>query len=249
MLTIIDPDRLLKFTDTSVHLYSGNGTTKLGKACVMNWVNFLAGGEGSADTHPCVDKVIANFIIGLNDAEVFKEWRDELKPFAVRVLNTASTPKVTPLRAYMCVDWTVRTLVPRAFEQWAKFMPEYTNDAMTHANKLRLRAEIVNRKTAKSARAIILDAYVYATTESMTVTKEYKSSRSNAINATCHARSVSSLAYSTDVTAINTACLIASTAAIAASRIVRRTTEQAKREIWDESLTFLNKLIAITDSP
>ena len=119
MITI-DSKRLARLQDPAVHLISGSGSGINGKfdGCVINWANFLAGGDGARDSHPCIDLGIQRFCIRLNDAPHFAEFRDELKTYAARVLNTASSREVQRQRAYMCADWAVRTIAPLAFDFW-----------------------------------------------------------------------------------------------------------------------------------
>ena len=153
MITI-DSKRLARLQDPAVHLISGSGSGINGKfdGCVINWANFLAGGDGARDSHPCIDLGIQRFCIRLNDAPHFAEFRDELKTYAARVLNTASSREVQRQRAYMCADWAVRTIAPLAFDFWADTVPTKSAEARSWAEKLRACLAVVDEDSASAAR-------------------------------------------------------------------------------------------------
>ena len=165
----IAPERLAILD--AAHLASGSGSVKDGSACLINFANFLAGGDGATDSHPCIDRGIQRFCIRINDSPRFAEWRDELKPYAARVLNTASTPEVTQKRGYMYADWAVRTAAPRAFDFWAEVVPARADEARAWAEKLRATGAIVDepsakvgRELAQGARKIARSSAAYAAT-------------------------------------------------------------------------------------
>lgn len=240
MSITINPKRFSKFNNASVYLHSGNGTIQSGKACVMNWVNFLAGGNGFSDSHSCVDRTIEIFIIGLNDAEVFKEYRDELKSFAVRVLNTASNRKIAEKRMYMCADWAVRTIVPIALDQPVVRTLEEADIAISHAARLRACREIVDEQTADAATRVIkrvsrnnISGLVFAYAAESAIQAIYSAKAdANGIIA----------GYADEI-----AAKAAIYAAIYAAKCAAINTDAEARKIWDESLSFLNKLIAVKE--
>src|SRR5690606_35259 len=66
---------------------------------------------GFADDHPSISRVIRAYVMSLNDA-----WDDEqrqvLKPFAAKILCTATGDADEQTRAWMAVDWLVRVHTP-----------------------------------------------------------------------------------------------------------------------------------------
>ena len=147
MTFTILPDRLEKIAD--LHLVKGGGSIETGP-CIMNVANWLAGGPGNVDSHPCVDPGIARFVIRLNDANGFSQWRDELKPFASKVLNTAGDLDLQRKRAYMCADWAIRTIAPMAFDFWGDAVPAKAEEAKKWAAKLRAVEPVVDEQSARA---------------------------------------------------------------------------------------------------
>ena len=141
----IDPARLERLLSPDTHLVPGKGAGIIESwfnACVMQAVDWLAGGDGSSDMPQCADPVIGGFCRRLNDAEVFEGWRDELKRFAPKIVGTRGSPGLTRKRAYIAADWAVRTIAPMALQGvW----PAY-------AAALRALPEIVDEATARAAR-------------------------------------------------------------------------------------------------
>ncbi len=69
-----------------VVLVRGKGNPRKGKLCIMSLVAYLAG-EGHTDRPRTASRVIRDFAVSLNDLAP-QEWRQELKPFAPRIIGT-----------------------------------------------------------------------------------------------------------------------------------------------------------------
>jgi len=224
----IDPDRLVRFAE--VHLRSGQGTGGNGTVdvCFMQAVDWLTGGTGKTDAPECVDPTIRAFGIRLNDAARFADYRDELKAYAVRVVGTKTTAAVTKQRAFMCADWAVRTIAPMAFDHWSS--PKNAKKAKEWAAKLRAVAPItdkasaeVGRQVAREARAANADAYAaYA--------------------------AAADAAYAAAADAAYAAAAYAAYAAAAAAYAARSKSKDFSRQLWCESLAFLDRLVAVTEA-
>jgi hypothetical protein len=69
-----------------VELVRGWGNPRKGRLCIMSFVAYLAG-EAHTDWPHTASPTIRNFAVLLNDLAP-KEWRQELKPFAPRIIGT-----------------------------------------------------------------------------------------------------------------------------------------------------------------
>lgn len=107
-----------------VHLIEGSGVGITDNnelsVCVVQAANYLVGGDGTLDNHPCIDPHIRNFLIELNDADPFENFRDELKPYAVRIVGTNKGKELTKKREFILLDWILEYIIIPAFENWAK---------------------------------------------------------------------------------------------------------------------------------
>jgi len=152
-ITAIDFDRLARF-EREVHLRSGvgAGAGANGKidVCLVQAADWLSGGAGKSDAPECVDPVIRRLGIWLNDSSRFEEWRDELKPFAARIVGTNVGREMTTRRAYLCADWAVRTIAPMAMDAYGK--------APKLAQRMRDVPEIVDKATSLAGRKIAREA-------------------------------------------------------------------------------------------
>lgn len=63
------------------------------------------------DYHSSISSIIRVFVLVLNDF-LDDEPRQLLKPYAARILGTAAGPKTEEKRAWLVIDWIVRTHVP-----------------------------------------------------------------------------------------------------------------------------------------
>lgn len=125
-MTIIE-ERLARFLAPEVHLRKGAGKGVNGDAdvCVMQAVDWLAGGDGRSDAPECASPVIARYCVCLNDSPLFADHRDLLKPYAPKIVGTRDSDDADRIRAYIAADYAVRVFAPiwlRAFgrDDWAK---------------------------------------------------------------------------------------------------------------------------------
>ena len=72
----------------------------------MELASMLAG-EPFSDKPRSVSPVIAGFLRAYND-RLDDEWRQDLYPYAARVVGTAAPKRIERERARYCVDWTMR---------------------------------------------------------------------------------------------------------------------------------------------
>jgi hypothetical protein len=233
-VVMLDQNRINRLMEASNHLRSGVGKGINGHfdACLMNAANWLIGGDSSSDKPDCVDLVIREFGMRLNDAGQFSAWRDELKPFAIKVLGTAQGPSLTQKREFMCIDWAIRVIAPMAFDAWAEEDNKNRTKAQQYAAALRAVSPIkdaasaaLGRKAAQSARAYAY-AYAYA------YAAAYRAAAYRAAAAVAAAADVAA-----DVADVAAVAAAADVAAVAAADVA------ARRKIWEESLRFLQRLI------
>lgn len=93
-----------------IKLVSGAGKPGRGKLCIMSFVAYLAG-EPHGDRPETASSIIRNFAIRLNDG-VGAEWRQELKPFAPRIIGTNDGEDRA--RSEMLLRTMVDEVLPRA---------------------------------------------------------------------------------------------------------------------------------------
>ncbi len=240
------PDRLSRFL-AEVHLRRGVGAGANGKidVCAMQAAEWLVGGIGDTDAPDCVDPVIRRFMIRLNDAcgtrsyNYYKdEWRDELKPYVVRSINTRSGASTIHRRAFMCADWILRTIAPKTFELWADLSPKRRDEALGWAEKLRNVAPIIDKASALAARAVARDAAAVACAADVAY----------AADAAYGASSVSSAASAADAAYYAAVAYAADAASAASVACARSKSDDFSRWCWDESLAILDRLIKVTES-
>lgn len=136
-----------------------HGAEFCGQACAVEVSNLIAAGvvqvppgllrcerplEAApfSDDHPSISRVIRSYVIGLNDAWD-DEQRQELRPYAARILCTATGEADEEIRAWMATDWLVRVHTP-AFLRLAGLEE--------HARALESLARIADAATARVAR-------------------------------------------------------------------------------------------------
>ena len=240
----IDPERLARLMDPANHLRRGKGLGVNGAfdACAMQAVHWLAGGDCSSDAPECVAPMIARYVIRLNDAVTFTDWRDELKPYLPRLLNTVN-PALEMRRAYLCVDWAVRWCAPLAFDAAADalagegFIVDFAEQAASlreHAATMRALPEVTDAASAQSARAAA--AYAAAAVRAAT----YAAYAADAADAAARA-AAATRGYADDAArdAARAAAIAAYSAADAAYAA------ETKRAIWDGALDLLDRLIRV----
>ncbi len=81
--------------------------------CAMEWVSFLAG-EPHSDQPICVSPALRALCIALNDG-LDDARRQRLRPYLTRTIGTADDG-LDPLRAWMAMDWLIRTYTPSWLE-------------------------------------------------------------------------------------------------------------------------------------
>jgi hypothetical protein len=138
--------------------------------CMMEAVSMLAG-EPFGDHPTCVSPVIAEFCRSWNDALDDDARNRLLKPFARKVIGTATTEADEQVRAWMCTDWLVRTCAPawlrkcglgddaRALEQCeALTSADLARAAMPTIKKAQKKATVAATVARDVARAVAWDA-------------------------------------------------------------------------------------------
>jgi hypothetical protein len=226
----IDPARVKRLLAPDTHLVRGAGGGIINGAmnvCVMQAVDWLAGGTGLSDVPECADPVIGAFCRRLNDTGHFAEWRDELKPFAAKIVGTKGSPGLRLKRAYMAADWAARTIVPMALQ----------GVCPADAEALRALPEIVNEATSLAAREacrkVNAAAYVYA-------------------NAAIYANTAATAAAAAAVDAAGAAAAYAAAEAAAAGNAgayaaadaaAYAASGAARRPYWDAALDLLQRMI------
>jgi len=98
----IDLDRLV--------LKAGSHRSPDEGLCLLEATAYLAG-EPHSDHPHCASPVIAAFGRSWNDV-LNDEDRQFLKPYAAKLIGTAASPEVEDMRAWMALDWLVRTYTP-----------------------------------------------------------------------------------------------------------------------------------------
>ena len=157
-LTIL-PDRLERFLKPDQHLVSGIGKGPNGELdlCIMQAINWLRDGDFTSDAPPCVSPAIRAFCIRLNDSYLFKDHRDLLKPYAVKMVGTAGDGKEQK-RGFIAANFACRIAAPIYFKvldkaEWAKqckALKPITNKATAMAANALLR-EITTASSASAA--------------------------------------------------------------------------------------------------
>ena len=80
-------------------------------ACAMELVAFLAG-EPHSSAPECACPVIAEILRSWNDDLPGPDRNRLLKPLLPRVAGSRSSPEVMAIRAWMVIDWLIRTWTP-----------------------------------------------------------------------------------------------------------------------------------------
>jgi hypothetical protein len=94
-----------------VKLAEGKHESVVDGACAMEAVSYIAGEEWS-DSPQCVSPVIGAFLRRWNDDLPDDDRQRLLMPLIPEIVGTRSSDKVEEKRAYMVLDWLVRTNVP-----------------------------------------------------------------------------------------------------------------------------------------
>lgn len=94
----------------TITLAKGAHTSPDDGMCVMEAASMLAG-EPFGDSPACVSPVIGAFLRNWNDS-LDDADRQQLKRWIPKIVGTVSTPEVEERRAWMALDWLVRTHTP-----------------------------------------------------------------------------------------------------------------------------------------
>ncbi len=256
--------------DTLANVKLHKGNNGMNAPCIMDMVDYITGGDGSNDAPACASNAVAQFAIGLNDASVFVEFRQELLPFAVRIAGTAGTPEQEQTRAFILADWAVREIGPLALE---------ANGLIEQAEALRNLAPITGGETAAAAAHAAYAAYAACAADAIAAyaaaaRAAYAAARAAGYAATADAaaaaraaaravyaagyaatadaaaaaraayaaaRAVYAAGYAADATA---ACAADATAA---ARAAYAANTKHTRVVWDMCLEVLDKLIKVTE--
>jgi hypothetical protein len=112
--------------------------------CIMEAVAYVAG-EPWSDAPACASPVVSAFLRNWNDSLPDAE-RDRLLPadvWVLRLVGSHGSPEIEERRAYLALDWLIRTYAP----MWLDLVP----DLRPHAAALRGLPGIVDLATAERA--------------------------------------------------------------------------------------------------
>lgn len=94
----------------SIYLSVGSHEKREDGMCIMELAAWLAG-EPHSDTPACVSQVIGTFLQRWND-DLDDATRQQLIPYASRILYTAGSAALEEKRAWLATDWVVRVYTP-----------------------------------------------------------------------------------------------------------------------------------------
>jgi hypothetical protein len=240
-MTIIDQTRVERIlAEANLRVGSGNGVNGKIDVCVMQAVDYITGGDGSSDHPECADLVISEFCIRLNDAPRFAKWRDELKPYIVRIAGTKADEATSRKRAYMCADWAIRTIAPHAFGFWADVVPARRVEALSWATRLRDLPAVTDKQSANTARDVCNEANKAASAAIAAIA-------ANAAYAAANAAYADAAAYAAAAAAAADNAYNAAYAAYAAAAAADNA-YAFTRVLWESSLAQLDAIIALTET-
>ena len=130
----------LVIEDREIMLMYGGHRSRSDGVCAMEAVAWLAG-EPHSDRPRCVSPLIASFMRAWNDGLPDNESRTRLLgPLLPLTINTRSTNEVEDRRAWMMLDWLVRTALPLSLDlkdslkshaETLRALPEVTADTLS----------------------------------------------------------------------------------------------------------------------
>ena len=133
-------------------LFSGSHKDRSNGLCAMEAAAWIAN-EPHSDSPACVCPVIGAFMRSWNDALPDNETRDRLlKPLIPLTINTRGDKALEEKRAFMCVDWVVRTFTPEWLELCDK--ERYAK----HIAVLRATPEVTDWKTLIDVTPVLVNA-------------------------------------------------------------------------------------------
>lgn len=118
-------------------------------ACLMEAVSYLAG-EPFSDHPVCACPVLSAFGRAWNDG-LPDSQRHTLKPFALKLLNTRSTPEVEAARSYLARDWFIRVFTPA----WLELVGHHA-----HAEAIRALPVITDLPTQRGSQRVLSTLFV-----------------------------------------------------------------------------------------
>jgi hypothetical protein len=252
----IDPARVERIlAEANLRVGSGNGVNGKIDVCVMQAVDYITGGDGSSDHPECADLVISEFCIRLNDAPRFAKWRDELKPYIVRIAGTKADEATSRKRAYMCADWAIRTIAPHAFGFWADVVPARRVEALSWATRLRDLPAVTDKQSANTARDVCNEANKAASAAIAAIAATAANAAYAAANAAyadaaanAAAAAADNAAYAANAPAAAAADNAYAYAAAYAAAVAADNAYAFTRVLWESSLAQLDAIIALTET-
>lgn len=121
--------------------------------CVMEAVAFMAG-EPWSDHPECASPVIGAFLRSWNDS-LDNETRQQLKQYIPRLVGSKGTPDQEDARAWLAMDWLIRTCTPTWLRFAATSAPQYAAGLAAHAERLASLPEIRRHVDVSSVRPLV----------------------------------------------------------------------------------------------
>lgn len=205
----------------------GNG---IDTACLMTASNMLIGKGHEGNNNSCVCPIIRQFIIQTNDAMPEDLLQELYGPLAIEIIGTRNDdPVVRQQRGFTFADWSVREVVPLAFDIIGRH---------DHAATLRALSEISSQETAHAAAHVDAVAHVVHVATAYAVHTAIAAA--NVAHAAAHAA-----AHGAADTAIATARI--ADAADVAARVAHVTTNARAANIWRLCPEIIRRVAAIGD--
>ena len=133
-----------------ITLLAGKHADEQDGMCVMEAAAWVAG-ESFTDHPSCVCPVIGAFLRSWNDAITDDKERTRLlTPLIEKVIGTRATPDVEAKRAFLCVDWAIRSFLP----DW---LAGCDASYASHAAALRTIPEITDWDSLANATPVLAD--------------------------------------------------------------------------------------------
>jgi hypothetical protein len=218
------------------------------------------------------DPITTDFYVGLRQSPTFGRWAAELEGFGSRLLTTKSSQAANVARKNLCLNWKIRIIAPQALDLVATFFPVTGRTANECAQTLRSIPNIEDRQSERRALRIAKKTAIEAEKTTAAICSNPTALPSqvawSTLSAICeHAATRAAtfdetLIHSGSSTAIAVAAYAdyarnladvakkhnpdgRNDAATRAGAIVTEyMSETFVRELWDESMVLLGKLIA-----
>jgi hypothetical protein len=151
-----------------IELKAGTHASADDGMCVMEATAYFAG-EPFSDRPQCVSPVIGAFLRSWNDS-LDDSSRQRLKPYVIKVIGTNTGPADDERRAWLAIDWLVRTYAPTWFDlaglkEYAsalRGLPELTTNELTDQAQETIgaarAAEATVRNAARNAATAVRNA-------------------------------------------------------------------------------------------